>query len=869
MMWKPAALLLLCGLVCGELQQETESQRRQTPAEKLDFGYVPVGVYETVAHYEPGPIRILFEMVHAFLCVVQPNPFPKDAVVKLAKDRKVPMKGDFVKMAYYEMGFLVCAALGLLFTVLMPIVGLFFCMCRCCDNCGGEMHQRQRKNADCQRGLLGTLLFFTSLIITLGVLCAYAANQNMSSQMVNAPKLAKSNLRDLHNLFNGTTVQVDYLLSQYATAKNKVIHDLNHIGPLLGGGIRDEFTKEASPALEGAHSLATAMRETKKVVENSSVSLYFLQDAILKLNDDLSQVRGDINRTLNDNDCQDAPDATTAQLCKSIHQSLPQLQMKANFSRLHNLASVRERMESVLSTNLVATIQTSYASLNDIPLTVAHQTRGVVHNVQTLLDDHGVNVTSLTKVFPLTRHLDTFIKYINTAHAKIEDFYKRIDQQDFYRWITCVVLCCMLVLILAFNYLGLLCGTLGYDKHASPTTRGCISNTGGTMLMAAVGFSFIFSWLLMVLVTAVFVIGGNMEKLICQPYHTKELFKVVDTPYLVNPEWKYFIPGFIYGDSDLELTLENLYRDCKEDKGIYAAIRLEKLFNVSSYLNKALFTGEIADQFDSLEIDVGVNLSEQEMRQNLLNFSKVGLSKINYADFQEELSNVAVLDLLVYANELEDRADLMPSGPLQTALKVHVQTLRQIHRQHIVNMVQSTTTLNQSMHILEQTASNLPHNVSYVIHAIDNLITYNKTHVIKQETEKYKGTLVGYFQQYIEWVKMSLAMDVATCKPFSNALDSVEIIACSYIVDSMNSIWMGLGCCTLFLLPSIILGVKLAKHYRRMDTEDVYDDLEIGNNGYHRENLQGIPFPITPSIPAVDTMNRFPRASAPPRHIDW
>lgn len=75
MMWKPAVLLLLCGLACGE--QATKSQRRESPPGKLDFGYVPAGVYETVAHYEPGPIGILFQMVHAFLCAVQPNPFPE------------------------------------------------------------------------------------------------------------------------------------------------------------------------------------------------------------------------------------------------------------------------------------------------------------------------------------------------------------------------------------------------------------------------------------------------------------------------------------------------------------------------------------------------------------------------------------------------------------------------------------------------------------------------------------------------------------------------------------------------------------------------------------------------------------------------
>lgn len=44
----------------------------------------------------------------------------------------------------------------------------------------------------------------------------------------------------------------------------------------------------------------------------------------------------------------------------------------------------------------------------------------------------------------------------------------------------------MVVLVLAFNMLGLLCGTCGYDKQATPTTRGCLSNTGGNLLMAYV-----------------------------------------------------------------------------------------------------------------------------------------------------------------------------------------------------------------------------------------------------------------------------------------------------------------------------------------------------------------------------------------------
>lgn len=41
------------------------------------------------------------------------------------------------------------------------------------------------------------------------------------------------------------------------------------------------------------------------------------------------------------------------------------------------------------------------------------------------------------------------------------------------------------------------------------------------------------------------------------------IFQVVDTPYLVHPEWKNFIPGYLYNDSDMELTAESFYRQSK------------------------------------------------------------------------------------------------------------------------------------------------------------------------------------------------------------------------------------------------------------------------------------------------------------------
>ncbi|XP_028314746.1 prominin-1-A isoform X1 [Gouania willdenowi] len=881
-------VLLLLLSVSAELQLETEP-RRLPPPGKLDFGYVPAGVYETLAHYEPGPIGILFHMVHGFLCAVQPNAFPHDLIVQFTKDRFGAIHTEYQKAIYYEIGFLVCAAVGLVFAILLPLVGLFFCMCRCCDNCGGEMHQRQRKNADCRRGLLGTLLFSTSLVITIGVLCAYAANQNLSSQVKNIRRLVNSNMRDLHTFTNDTPMQIDYLISQYATAKNKVIYDLDNIGPLLGGKIHDQLEKEVHPALDQVLSMAGAMRETKDALENANVSLEVLQEGTGKLNVNLSLVRNSINRTLNDPGCHDEEsDATSAQLCRNIRQSLSQLQISANYTRLPNINAQLEKMSNLLKTDLSAIVQKGYSALNDTPHMVIEQTRSVVENVQNLVDGIGSNISSFSKALPVQSVLSNFTILISHVHAKIEDFYPEIDKIDFYRWIACITLCCMVVLVLAFNLLGLLCGTLGYDKHASPTTRGCISNTGGTMLMAGVGFSFIFSLVLMGAVTIIFLIGGNMEKLVCEPYHSKELFKVVDTPYMINPEWKNFIPGYMYNDSDLELTAESLYSSCKQNKGIYSAMRMDKIFNISSFMNTTMFTKDVVSQLESVRIDLrSIILLDAEGKRVLQDFSEAGLSEINYADYLEEVNKgVTVVDLLSYSRDLEAQTDLMPRSPLRNALKGHIGTLRQIHRQQINPMeqamkyVRARSALNQSMRYLERTASDLPNKVLAVIDAVEAaqyLISKNASHIFNQETGKYTGIIVGYFHQYIEWVKTSLALEVAPCKPFTNMLDTAEIMTCSFLVDSMNAFWMGLGCSTLFLLPSIVLAVKLAKYYRRMETEDVYDDIEtipmktmeIGNNGYHSEASQGITNPAMTSVPTYDPMNRFPRASAPPRHIDW
>ncbi|KAK3564694.1 hypothetical protein QTP86_024843 [Hemibagrus guttatus] len=1124
-MMRTPALVLLLLLGCCSCSGSAPGAA-PAPAASLDFGSVPGGVYETVAYYEPGPIGLLFNMMRAFLHVVQPNPFPQGKllnpepllcpgdptylVIQVAKDKFGAIKSEYQKVIYYELGFVVCAVMGILFIVLVPLVGLLFCMCRCCDNCGGEMHQRQRKNADCQRGLLTTLLLTTTFIITksttdaifalrtlmekyrdgqrelhcvfvdlekaydrvpreelwycmrksgvaekyvrvvqdmyersrtvvrcavgqteefkvevglhqgsalspflfaivmdqlseevrqespwtmmfandivicsesreqveeslerwrfvlerrgmkvsrskteymcvnesegsgtvrlqgeevmkvqefkylgstvqsngecgkevkkrvqagwngwrkvsgvlcdrkisarikgkvyrtvvrpamlygletvslrkrqeselevaelkmlsAGVLCAYAANQNLSSQLKTMRRLVNSNLKDMYTFANNTPVQIDHLISQYGTAKNQVLCDLDNIGQLLGGRIHEVLGNVVLPALDEAKNMAGVIQETKQALENVTVTLGVLQEGTAQLQSNLSKVRLDISNTLDDPVCASSPQHVV-NTCLNIHSSLSQLEIGANYSVLPGVSEQLDNVNDVLKTNLSQIVHKGYLAFNDTPTMVTNQTKNIAEGVRGLLDGVGNNITRFSKLFPVQTTVNNATIFIRHAHSQIEDLYPQIDKMDFYRWIGCITLCCMVALILAFNFLGLLCGILGFDRHASPTSRGCVSNTGGNLLMAGVGFSFMFSWVLMGVVTVTFVVGGNVEKL------------VLDTPNLVNPSWKHFIPGYLYNDPEMDLTVENIYSNCKENHGIYSALHLDKVFNISALLNTSSYTKDVSKKFDDMKVDLKtIVLLTEEGKQNLISFTKTGINNIDFAAYIDELSKgVTRVDLLSFANVLDSQADQLPKGSVQTSVKSHANTLRQIYSKQVIPLQQSMNTMNQSIRFLERTATDLSYKITEILEvaqAAQYLISHNATFAINQEREKYKQTIIGYFKQYVDWIKTSLMMDVATCKPLSNIVDTAEILACGLFFDSMNTFWFGLGCSALFLLPSIILSVRLAKFYRRMDTEDVYDDIdtipmktmEIGNNGYYNEHMQGIQNPV-------------------------
>ncbi|XP_040602981.1 prominin-1 isoform X2 [Mesocricetus auratus] len=847
--------VLLLGL-CGHIASGGQSTSTSTPG-ALNYE-LPTSEYETPDTFNAGIVGPLYGMVHIFLNVVQPNDFPLEMVRKIIQknfdfsvDSKEPESIVLaLKIAYYEIGVLICAALGLLVIILMPLVGCFFCMCRCCNKCGGEMHQRQKQNESCRRRCLAVSLLVICLLMSLGVMYGFVANHQVRTWIKRTQKLADSNYRDLQVLLNETPKQIDYILVQYNTTKDKAFSDLDGIDSLLGGRIKDQLKPKAIPVLDSIKTMATAIKQTRDALQSMSSSLKSINDGSTQLSANLTSVRNSVETSLNSSDCAADP---ARRICDSIRSGLSNLGSNHDSTQLPSVDGELNTINDIYKTDLESLITKGYTSIDEIPAKVGSQTLAVIADVKKALDSISSNITSVSQSIPIKEVLFDVSNYINDSNSYLQQELPKLEEYDSYWWLGGLIACFLLTLIVTFFFLGLLCGVYGYDKRATPTRRGCVSNTGGIFLMAGVGFSFLFCWILMILVVVTFVIGANVEKLLCEPYANKKLLQVLDTPYLLKEDWQFFLSGLILKNSNINLTFEQVYRDCKGGRGVYATFHLDNVFNITENFNIEKHTGKIKKELENLNVNIdNIELLDKTGKKNLEDFAHSGIDAINYSMYLKEAEKSPTkMDLLAFASSLEEKANQLPDGKLKQALNTDVQNIRTIHHQQVIPLQQSLNTLKQSVWTLERTSEKLPEKVNKIIVSLEsaqNFLINNVSSIVIEETMKYGGTIIGYFERYLKWVSYAITEKMTSCKPLATAMDSaVNGVLCGYGADPLNLFWFGIGKATVLLLPAIIIAVKLAKYYRRMDSEDVYDDLENGSNGYHKDHLYGVHNPVMTS----------------------
>ncbi|NWI96056.1 PRM1A protein, partial [Pitta sordida] len=367
---------------------------------------------------------------------------------------------------------------------------------------------------------------------------------------------------------------------------------------------------------------------------------------------------------------------------------------------------------------------------------------------------------------------------------------------------------------------------LGLKEDVLPTQRSSLSNAGGNFFMAGVGFSFIFSWLLMLLVLITFVLGGNVYMLFCESWRNQQLLQLLDTPGL--------IPGFnlseLLGQEGDTANFSEIYRQCQQDTSLWKTLHLDQSVPLDELLNISQYTGNISMAFEKMNITLSpISLLSQTQKDLLLNASQAGQPP-NFTLTLEQLNqDMTQRSLLELAAELEQLAEKVGMD-VKTDLEHDARRLREMDNLMQANFSEPLQSLKESIHSVQSGAAQLERQTRAALDKASQtqeFLERETPNIIKNETWAFLEQLLDFFETYISWAKSRLTEDVARCKPIAQTLDNVEVIGCDYIMDSVNAFWFSLGWCTLFLLPSIILAVKLAKFYRRMDIADEYRNEEF------------------------------------------
>ncbi|XP_042358223.1 prominin-2 [Plectropomus leopardus] len=763
-------------------------------------------------------VGFMAALVQSFLHTVQPNPFPKDLILRVLEDLdQVQSDQELIKEALlYEVGFLVCAAIGVLYIVLMPIIGFFLACCRCCGNCGGKMYQKQTPSIHCQRRTLYWTAFVTTVIILAGNICMFKSNEAVKVSVDQSQVELDKTIGNIHSYLTAVPQQIDHVVNESYRTIQEVTRNLDSIGPQLGSEIQERFRGTLEPALRSVRLLDQETVNTDLHLNKLNSSLAQLQSSVDRLQANVTAVKNHINQTLSKPTCFS---------CSDLQSELQKLTLDTSIT-FPSLNELQSAVDEVIKTNLKSKITEVEDYFDSIPQRVTNDTKDVVQSSKQQLNDIKSQISQVTNDIPLSALMNVS-DTLNELQKEIDRITPEAERIEHIRWGVCVALCCVVLLVVACNFMGLVLGPLGLTPKADPTKRSCTADCGGTFLMMGAGFSFLFSWLFMIVVLLLFLLGGNVYTLLCRPWSDGQLLKLLDTPDI--------IPGLDLGTTlgTENINISDIYRDCKENQSLWTTLHLYELINLEDLLNVSKYTEQIQQRFEDTDISLSnVTLLSPEVTKQLSSFSNK-VTNVDTTAVTQQMNKISSINLNTTADELDNLAHIQSNADIQKELRDEARELREIQADIETTIIPKLDTLNSTIKSLESEAKMINGTVGEVlinVGAAQDFLNTNTTQIVKTESRTFLDCQLGYFTVYADWANQTITQQVGRCGPVAGAVDSVEIILCSHIVESLNAFWFSLGWCMIFFIPSIIVSIKLAKYYRKMKYSDVYDNHIVMNH---------------------------------------
>ncbi|XP_052039506.1 prominin-2 [Apodemus sylvaticus] len=750
-----------------------------------------------------GSLDSLYGTVQRFLSVVQLNPFPAELIKTLLNDPSSVKTDEVVR---YEAGYVVCAVIAGLYFLLVPITGLCFCWCRCRRRCGGRV-KTEHKAMACERGTLMTFLLLTTLVLLIGMVCAFATNQYTHSQTGPSVKAVPQTLLSLRGLVSDVPEELQAMAEQFSVPQKQVSKELDGVGENLGNIIHNRLKSTVYQVLDSVHSLGQALQVSIDHLRALNTTSVELQEGQQHLETPVKAHRERLLALRQESWCDEN--------CRRVLSEANALQLGADFSQVPSVDDVLHRLKGVPEANFSSMVQEENATFNNLPILVKMQVASVVKDLKKALAEQPEGVSMLAQAFPGSEAASRWSQAVEGLEQRSRPYLQEVQRYETYRWILGCVLCSAILLVVICNLLGLSLGIWGLFAREDPSHSETKGEAGARFLMAGVAFSFLFAAPLILLVFATFLVGGNVQTLVCRSWESGELYEFADTPGNLPPSMNL---SYLLGLRK-NISVFQAYRQCKAGAVLWKVLQLNDSYDLDKHLDIKQYTHKLQQELQNFRVDLkDLDLLRPTARQDLEALRSSGLEKIHYRDFLVQIQKPVVkTDMWQLAQKMEGLAQAQNDSVLRQQLQEEARELKSLYQERVVLQESLMTKLNLSVRTLESSAPDLQVDTSDFLDRVDQLkgeLPVLLNLILRNATECFLTREMGYFSQYVAWVKEEVTQRIATCQPLSTALDNGHVILCDMMADPWNAFWFCLGWCTFFLIPSIIFAVKTSKYFR-------------------------------------------------------
>ncbi|THD24110.1 Prominin-1-A [Fasciola hepatica] len=718
----------------------------------------------------------------------------------------------------------------------MPLIGFIFCCARCCCNCN-RVELMDKKKDPCRRATYTVCLVILVTIQLVAVVLAFINHFLLHEALIHEdPRIGSFSQLNLSLIETEQSLDTIYKMSVNTSSVN-VDDRKKRFMRIVDDGLQD-FQRElvrrsnADQVTLPIGSLQSVVIEFDPKWEN----VLFLNEfnkSLVHLTQELPSIRSGLVETL-DSNCPLDKHIKCGQLMQEAQKNL----------------KVRYTLDKFQSDEVSALIEQLDRHRNDFQsLSEFNETLGTLGGVIKTAIDKDLNrawddlVHSPETREKLARSFEISLREIKRGLALVREHVQlHQDEQSsqmFLRFVEFqfyggIALLCLPILIFLLFYLGLCFGTCGNRPYQEAGV--CNRGVGANLLLAGVGFVFLFSTILMVVCTILFLFGGPLQTEFCR-YLTGH---VPDGPRKLD-DYVHDSMQYLVDQVRRQTRLAQEQAEEMKADGIKRTVHTDLTsFELVRNITRARLTDAILTRCENEPFVDAISGGQlmwpalyepiQSILQELIDsFKTADLNQplkdtiLNCMDALERIKFLDSVDFSVAINQTEISLTYI------TDLGRFVAELRALNVDAAQSFIDSLTKLPLKLDELRGHARNIytkldgTPNLRRLIQKNLEQYQHNLSAVVNETMDAGLKKLRSVFEKELQLAVIATWRDIP-CDSLRLAVKRGVDSVCITALMPLNAFWAGLGLALLLFIPGVIFSVKLASLYRK--TEPYSPDYE-------------------------------------------